>query len=77
MLLNSRLNPISRNRSILALLLIVPVTSIGVIMSAFVTPGAIGQTIAVGCGVWLLLFPILWYRFVDKQLLNLKLFKNG
>ncbi len=46
-------------------------------MSAFVTPGAIGQTIAVGCGVWLLLFPILWYRFVDKQLLNLKLFKNG
>jgi uncharacterized protein len=63
--------------SILALLLIVPVTSIGVIMSAFIAPGVIGQGIAIICGIWLLLFPILWHRLVDRQPLKLKLSKNG
>jgi uncharacterized protein len=75
--LTSAINSVSRNRSIIALLLIVPVTSIGVIMSAFVAPGAIGQTVAAICGLWLVLFPILWHRLVDRQSPNLKLSNDG
>jgi uncharacterized protein len=74
MQLNSRIN---RNRSILALLLIVPVTSIGAVMSALVAPGAIGQGIAIICGLWLVLFPVLWHRLVEKQSLNLKISQDG
>jgi uncharacterized protein len=54
----------------------VPVSSIGAIMSAFITPGAIGQRIALACGLWLLLFPVLWHRFIDKQKLSFKLSKD-
>jgi uncharacterized protein len=77
MQLNSAINPVNRNQSILALLLIVPVTSIGAIMSALIAPGAIGQGIAIICGLWLVIFPVVWHRLVDKQLLNLKLSQDG
>jgi uncharacterized protein len=77
MQLNSATNPVSRHQSILALLFIVPITSIGVIMSAFVAPGAIGQGIAIICGLWLILLPILWHRLVERQSLNLKLSQDG
>jgi uncharacterized protein len=73
---NPSISPAYRNQSILALLLIVPVTSIGAIMSAFVAPGAIGQKVAIVCGLWLLLFPFLWHRFVDRQKLDFRLSKN-
>jgi uncharacterized protein len=65
MQINSAVSPISRKRAILALLLIVPVTSIGTVMSVFIAPGEIGQGIAVICGIWLVLFPIWWHQFVD------------
>jgi membrane protease YdiL (CAAX protease family) len=76
---------ISAKSSILALLLIVPVTSVGAVMSTLIAPGALGQGIAIFCGIWLLFFPLLWHRYVDlpwatlreRQPLNLKLSRDG
>ena len=65
-----------RRRSILALILIVPISSIAAMMSTIIAPGAIGQGIAIGCGLWMLVFPIVWHRFVDRQKLNFRLSKN-
>jgi uncharacterized protein len=64
-------------KSIIALLLIVPVTSIGALMSTLIAPGIVGQTIAIFCGLWLVLFPVTWKRLIEKQPLNLPLSKNG
>jgi uncharacterized protein len=61
---------LTRSRAILALFLIVPVSSIAAIMSVWLAPGIIGQTVAICCGIWLLLFPILWHKFVDRQRLK-------
>jgi uncharacterized protein len=68
---------IDRNRSILALLLIVPITSIGALCSTVIAPGAIGQGIAVCCGVWLLIFPLLWHVSVERQQLRVKFALDG
>jgi uncharacterized protein len=82
--INFRLSPHSRDRStagqtprsILALLLIVPVTSIGALLSTVMAPGVMGQGVALICGLWLLLFPLLWHRLVDKQPLPTKIFER-
>lgn len=60
-----------RTRSILALLLIVPVSSIGALASTIVAPGAVGQGIAVCCGIWMLIFPVAWQISIDRQRLHL------
>jgi uncharacterized protein len=69
---NSTTDRVSHNRSILALLLIVPVSSIAAICSTVIVPGAIGQGIAVCCGIWMLIFPVAWHLFIDRQKLRLK-----
>ncbi len=61
-----------RNRSILALLLIVPISSIAALCSTIIAPGAIGQGIAVACGIWMLIFPISWHLFIDRQNLRVR-----
>ena len=61
----------SRNRSILALLLIVPISSIGALTSTIVAPGAVGQGIAVCCGIWMLIFPVAWHVSIDRQRLKI------
>lgn len=68
---------LERNRSILALFLIVPITSIGALCSTLIAPGAIGQGIAIGCGIWLLLFPLWWHILIERQQLKLRLAPNG
>ncbi len=69
---NSTTAKFSRNRSILALILIVPLSSIGAICSTVLAPGAIGQGIAIGCGIWMLILPIGWHLFIDRQPLKLR-----
>jgi uncharacterized protein len=73
MILNSASSNSSRNRSILALLLIVPGSSIGVISSTMLFPGSVGQGIAIFCGIWVAILPILWHVFVERQTLRLTL----
>lgn len=67
----------SRNRSILALLFIVPISSIGALTSTIVAPGAIGQGIAICCGIWMLIFPIAWHVSIDRQRLQLRKSLDG
>ena len=74
---NSTIDRSKHNRSILALLLIVPVSSIGAICSTVVAPGAIGQSVAISCGIWMLIFPIVWHVFIDRQQLRLRLTQDG
>jgi uncharacterized protein len=68
---------LERNRSILGLLFIVPITSVGALFSTVVTPGAIGQGIAICCGIWLSIFPLWWHVSVERQQLRLRLALDG
>jgi uncharacterized protein len=65
-----RLAALNRSRAIFVLCAIVPVSSIAALVSIWIAPGMIGQAVAVCCGIWMLLFPILWYVFVDRQQLK-------
>ncbi|MCC5644403.1 CPBP family intramembrane metalloprotease [Nostoc sp. CHAB 5824] len=61
----------SPNRNaLLALLLLVPVPSIGVATQLYMLPGAKGHLVALLSKIWLLAVPIIWLLFVDKE--NLK-----
>jgi uncharacterized protein len=81
---NSTPTRFSYYRAILALLLIVPISSIGALFSTTISPGAVGQGIALCCGIWMLVFPIAWHRSMlsqgdyahDRQQLRLRLGRN-
>jgi uncharacterized protein len=60
----------SRHRSLFALLLIVPISSIGAIVSTVIAPGAIGQAVVLVCGIWMLILPIGWHVWIDRQQLR-------
>jgi uncharacterized protein len=64
-------------RAYTPLVAVVPATSIGAIASTFIAPGIVGQSIAIGCGMWMVIFPIYWQRFIDRQPLDFKLTKAG
>jgi membrane protease YdiL (CAAX protease family) len=55
-----------RRRALLALLLLAPVPSLGVIMAMVVAPGPVGKTLFTIAKVWLLVFPAAWYLLVEK-----------
>ncbi len=57
-------------RALLALLLIAPIPSLGVIMAMVVAPGPIGKTIFAASKIWLLVFPAAWYLVVEKGRLS-------
>jgi uncharacterized protein len=65
-----------RNRSILALLLIVPISSIAALCSTTIAPGAIGQGIAVASGIWMVIFPVCWHVFIDRQNLRVRITRS-
>jgi len=56
----------NRRRALLALLLIAPIPSLGVIMAMVVAPRPVGKTIFAVAKVWLLAFPAAWYLLVEK-----------
>ena len=57
---------ITRRHALLALLLIAPIPSLGVIMAMVVAPGPAGKTIFAVAKVWLLAFPAAWYLLAEK-----------
>lgn len=59
-----------RHRSLVALLLLAPVPTIGIASALIFWPGPIGRTVFAAAKVWLLLFPVLWYFRVDKGQLS-------
>jgi uncharacterized protein len=52
-------------------------SSIAALASTIIAPGAIGQGIAVFCGIWMSIFPVAWYVSVEKQQLKLRISPNG
>jgi membrane protease YdiL (CAAX protease family) len=56
----------NRHRALIALLLIAPIPSLGVIMAMVVAPGPVGKTIFTAAKIWLLVFPAAWYLLVEK-----------
>lgn len=62
-----------RQNAQLALILLVPASSIGVAMSLFIAPGTIGTIVSVLCGLWLLVLPIVWSVLRDRYQLHLSL----
>lgn len=65
-----------RKSALLALTLLVPAASIGIIAALYIAPGRWGQTLSVLCQLWLLVFPIAWSVFVDPKKLRLSLPKR-
>ncbi|MEG3840688.1 type II CAAX endopeptidase family protein [Microcoleus sp. herbarium14] len=66
----------SRKTALLALILLVPAASIGIVTSLYIAPGIFGQTLSVLCQVWLLVFPIAWSLAVDRDPLPFSLPKR-
>ncbi|PZV15417.1 MAG: CPBP family intramembrane metalloprotease [Leptolyngbya sp.] len=58
-------------RSLLALILTVPLASFGALMSLIIAPGISGQSVVVLCQFWLLAFPIAWLLQVEQQTLKI------
>ncbi len=56
----------SRRNAVLALLLIVPVPSLGVLAAMVAAPSALGKTVFLVAKIWLVLFPAAWYLMVDR-----------
>lgn len=58
-------------KSILALLLFVPVPTIGVLAGMYWFPNSkLGSAIFIGSKIWLFLFPLIWLKLVDKRKLS-------
>ncbi len=67
----------AKSSSLLALLLLVPVPSIGVLMGMVIAPNFIGKIIFSISKIWILLLPLLWHLFVDKRKLSLSKPQRG
>lgn len=59
-------NDTNRRRALLALLLLAPVPSLGVIVAMVTSPGPVGRALFVAAKVWLVVFPAAWYLLVEK-----------
>ena len=65
-----------QQQAILALLLLVPAPSLGVMMAVIVLPGPVGQAIFTASKVWLLALPLIWTHWIEGQpILHLKPFQ--
>jgi membrane protease YdiL (CAAX protease family) len=58
--------PSSRRRAALSLLLLAPFPSLGVWAALFAWPGPFGQALYLAAKAWILLFPWLWTRAVER-----------
>ncbi len=61
----------ARMNAVLVLLLTVPVSTIGVLISTVIAPGSLGQGIFSLMKLWLVAVPIYWTLTVDRQKLRL------
>ena len=62
---------IDKPRKLIALIFSVPFTSIGAMMSLWIVPGVIGQTVLIICQVWLLFLPIIWLLKIERKPLKI------
>ena len=55
-----------RRRALLALLLIAPVPSLGVLAAMIVAPGPAGHAMFLAAKGWLIAFPVAWFLIIEK-----------
>ena len=67
----------TKKSSLLALLLLVPAPSIGVLVGMIIAPNLFGRAIFFVSKIWILALPLVWHVFVDKQKLSLSIPKKG
>jgi hypothetical protein len=63
--------------SLLALLLLVPAPSIGILVGMIIAPNLFGRAVFFISKIWILALPLFWHLFVDKQKLSLSKPTNG
>lgn len=56
----------TRSSALLALLLLVPVPTVGVVAAMVVAPGAPGRLVFILAKIWFLLFPAVWHLVVER-----------
>lgn len=56
----------NHRQAVVALLLLAPVPSLGVIAAMVVAPGSVGHAIFLVAKTWLLVFPAAWYLVIEK-----------
>ncbi|MCK5528222.1 MAG: CPBP family intramembrane metalloprotease [Kiritimatiellae bacterium] len=65
-------------KSILALLLLVPAPTVGVLVGMYWFPNSkLGSTIFIASKIWLFLFPVVWLKLVDKKKFSLSRPRKG
>ena len=65
-------------KSILALLLLVPAPTVGVLAGMYWFPNSkLGSTIFIASKIWLFLFPVVWLKLVDKKKFSLSRPRKG
>lgn len=64
---NSIFQDSSYQKALLALLLLVPVPSIGIAIELYLLPGQFGHLAAILSKIWLLVVPLIWLFWVDKS----------
>ena len=57
----------TKRSSLLGLLLLVPAPSIGVLVGMIIAPNLFGRAVFFVSKIWILLLPLFWHLFVDKQ----------
>lgn len=67
----------TRSSAIVALLLLVPAPSLGILSVLVFRPGPVGQAIFSAAKIWLLIFPVLWYLGVEKGSFSLSPVREG
>ena len=67
-----------RKRAILALALLVPAPSLGVLAGMILFPGTLlGQGLFAFSKLWLFLLPVLWLKLVDRERLSFSPLRQG
>lgn len=68
----------NKNKALIALLLLVPAPSIGALCGMIIFPDSLlGLIIFAFSKVWILAFPLIWHKFIDKQPISFSAPKQG
>jgi membrane protease YdiL (CAAX protease family) len=65
----------SKKCALLALLLLVPASSVGAVMALIIAPGMIGQAVLFLTKIWMLVLPLVWLVWGDRE--KIKIPKPG
>ena len=72
------MNITNRGKSMLALVLLVPAPSIGTLAAMVLFPGSmLGKGLFAASKLWLLAFPVVWFKIVERGQFSLSPARNG